>query len=192
MELREALAGPVTEAAKSLLGRRLVTDIGGERSSVVVTEVEAYGGCDDPASHAAAGPTPRNASMFAEQGTLYVYLSYGVHWCLNVVTGPAGDPGAVLLRAGAPVEGVDVMARRRGRTDHLCDGPGKLCQALGVDGSVDGTSVFDGPVRLEGVVARGGVVAAPRIGISKATDRPWRFLLVGDPGTGGAGRDPRD
>jgi DNA-3-methyladenine glycosylase len=175
-----ALSGAVTEAARSLLGRRLVSEAGGERTAVILTEVEAYGGADDPASHAARGPSPRNRSMFGPPGTLYVYRSYGVHWCANVVTGPEGVPSAVLLRAGIPVEGLSVMEARRSRTVHLTDGPGKLAQALGVTGALDGASVFDGPVRLEGDPAPGEIVAGPRIGVTKAIDRPWRYVLTPD------------
>jgi DNA-3-methyladenine glycosylase len=174
------LAGAVTKAAPALLGCRLGTSLDGEVTEVIITEVEAYGGADDPASHAFGGPTPRNGSMFGPPGTLYVYRAYGIHWCLNVVTGPEGHPAAVLVRAGTPVTGIRVMERRRGRTDHLADGPGKLAQALGVTGDHDGSSVFDGPVRLAaGDPPSGEVVATPRIGIGQAVDRPWRFVGVG-------------
>ncbi len=176
------LSGPVPEVAPALLGMRLRTRFGGEATAVVVTEVEAYGGADDPASHAHRGPTRRNAAMFGPPGTLYVYRSYGLHWCLNVVTGPEGSAAAVLIRGGIPAEGEAVMARRRGRPDHLCDGPGKLAQALGVTGEHDGTSVDDGPVRLSEGPAAGGVVrATPRVGVGRAVERPWRFVLEGEP-----------
>lgn len=178
MDLGSALAGGPVEAARALLGRLLVSDVGDERTAVVITEVEAYGGRDDPASHAARGATTRNSSMFAVPGTLYVYRSYGLHWCMNVVTLPEGEPSAVLLRAGLPVEGVEVMNRRRARSDHVADGPGKLAQALGVTGDHDGTSVHTGPVRVEGAAVSGAVVATPRIGITRALDRPWRFVLT--------------
>jgi len=117
--------------------------------------------------------------MFGPPGTLYVYRSYGIHWCANVVVREVGVAHAVLLRAGVPIEGVDVMKLRRGREDHLTDGPGKLCQALGITGDHDGTSVVDGRVQL--CAARTGpedVAATPRVGISKAVDRPWRFVAV--------------
>jgi DNA-3-methyladenine glycosylase len=164
-------------AARGLLGRELSTDFEGRLTSVVLIETEAYDGAADPASHAFRGRTARNGSMFGPPGTLYVYRSYGIHWCMNIVVGEEGNPGAVLLRAGIPRSGIDFMLERRGRTDHLVDGPGKLCQALGVTGDHDGSSVGDGPVRLGGRVARGEVIATPRIGISKATDRIWRFVL---------------
>ena len=117
--------------------------------------------------------------MFGPPGTLYVYRSYGVHWCANVSAGPDGIGRAVLLRGGVPLEGETIMQQRRGRLDHVADGPGKLAQALGIDGSHDGTSVFDGPVRL---LPRSGetpsIVSTPRVGITKANERPWRFVLV--------------
>jgi len=173
----DLLAGPVLEAARGLLGRRLVSDIGGARCVVVLTEVEAYDGADDPASHAFGGLTRRNASMFEGPGTLYVYRSYGVHWCMNIVCGPPGRASAVLLRAGTPVEGIEVMTRRRGRNERLASGPGNLTKALGVSGEHDGTSVLTGPLRIDGEPATGTIVASPRIGISQAVERPWRFVL---------------
>ena len=176
----EALRGPVIEAARSILGRRLVSDCGGERTAVILTEVEAYDGATDPASHAFRGKTPRTASMFGPPGTLYVYRSYGIHWCMNVVCGPAGVAAAVLLRGGLPVAGSAVMGERRRGRRPLTIGPGNLTQALGVDGDLDGTSVFGGPVRLEGIPVGGVIEATPRIGISRATDRPWRFVLSPD------------
>lgn len=170
------LSGSVENVARHLLGHRLVTDFGG-RTTVVIEEVEAYGGADDPASHAHRGPTARNASMFGPAGTLYVYRSYGVHWCANVVTGSAGEGEAVLIRGGRVVEGKETVIRRRGRPDHLADGPGKLAQALGITGEHDGTSVITGSVRLEpGPPADpASVRAIPRIGITREVDRLWRF-----------------
>lgn len=170
------LSGPVDQVARRLLGARLVTDLGG-RTAVVIEEVEAYGGGDDPASHAYRGLTARNASMLGPAGTLYVYRSYGVHWCANVVTGPAGEGEAVLIRGGRVVEGEEIVVRRRGRTDHLADGPGKLAQALGITGELDGTSVLTGPVRLEPGPAPdpASLHTTPRIGITRGVDRLWRF-----------------
>ena len=179
-DLASLLAGDVVAAARGLLGRRLRSEIGGLVCEVVLTEVEAYGGDDDPASHGFGGRTTRNASMFRAAGTLYVYRSYGMHWCLNAVTGAVGEPAAVLLRGGRPVVGEEHMRRRRGRADHLCDGPGKLAQALGVTGECDGTSLLDGPVHLVGEPsgpapdrrrAPGGHHRGPRSG-------NWRFRLV--------------
>ncbi len=177
-ELFDLLAGDVVAAARGLLGRRLSSEIDGELCAVLLTDVEAYGGADDPASHGFRGCRSANASMFGDAGTLYVYRSYGVHWCMNIVTGAAGQAAAVLLRGGRPVAGADVMRRRRGRYDHLADGPGKLAQALGVGGEHDGTSVFAGPVLLGGDVEAGGVVrVGVRVGINRAVERPWRFVL---------------
>lgn len=172
------LSGEVANAARALLGCRLVTEFNGRTTEIVIGEVEAYGGVEDPASHAYRGRTARNGSMFREPGTLYVYRSYGVHWCANIVAGSPGEPSAVLLRGGTPVVGVETMKHRRGRTDHLTDGPGKLCTALGITGDHDGSSVFDGPVRLvpASLPAGATIDVGPRVGISKGIDRPWRFV----------------
>ncbi|MEA2023037.1 MAG: DNA-3-methyladenine glycosylase [Actinomycetota bacterium] len=177
-DIEDVLAGDVLSVARGLLGCRLVTDLNGTATEVAIDDVEAYGGADDPASHAYRGRTKRNDSMFREPGTLYVYRSYGVHWCANIVTGLEGEPSAVLLRGGVPVAGIDTMKSRRGRADHLTDGPGKLCSALGITGEHDGTSLIDGPVRLvsDGLPHTAMIDAGPRIGITKATDRPWRFV----------------
>ena len=175
--LREVLAGPVLKVAPQLLGMRLLSLVDGQPTELVVTEVEAYAGSADPASHAYRGPTARNRSMFAGAGTLYVYRSYGLHWCANVVTGGPGSGCAVLLRAGVPSRGLEVMRRRRGRDDHLADGPGKLCQALAISGSHDGEDLLgEGPVRL--LAGHGGVPyrTTPRVGITRAVDLPWRFV----------------
>lgn len=170
------LSGSVEQVASRLLGHCLVTDFG-TRTVIEIDEVEAYGGADDPASHAYRGRTARNISMFGPAGTLYVYLSYGVHWCANIATGSAGVGQAVLIRGGRVLEGLDTVIRRRGRTDHLADGPGKLTQALGITGDHDGTSVFGGPIRLEPgpLPDPAAIRATPRIGITKEVDRPWRF-----------------
>lgn len=177
-ELRGLLAGDVIDVAGRLLGWRLMTEFGGRTTEIVINEVEAYGGTEDSASHAYRGRTARSGSMFREPGTLYVYRSYGVHWCANIVTGPEGEASAALLRGGAPTVGVAVMERRRGRSDHLSDGPGKVCAALGITGDQDGTSAIDGPVRLiRGVLPEGTVIdSGPRVGITTAVDRPWRFV----------------
>jgi DNA-3-methyladenine glycosylase len=178
--LLELLTADVVTAARSLLGWEVVTRIGGATTAARIVETEAYAGSDDPASHAFRGRTRRNAAMFGEPGTVYVYRSYGIHWCMNIVAGPRGLAHAVLLRAGEPVEGLETMIERRGREQDLLNGPGKLCQALGVEGAHDGSSAFTGPVRLRpGVPAdQRGVAATPRIGISKAKARPWRFVLA--------------
>lgn len=177
--LVDLFTGPVEDVARRLLGWRLHSKTGRMVTAVMLTEVEAYGGPDDLASHASRGPTARNASMFGPAGTLYVYRSYGIHWCANVVTGPVGHGEAVLMRGAIPLEGVSIMEQRRGRVDQLVDGPGKLCQALGITGDHDGTSLLDGPIRLlpPAESAAREVLATPRIGITKSTDRLWRFTL---------------
>lgn len=156
----------------------------GGRSGQIV-EVEAYGGSDDPASHAARGPTTRNASMFGPAGRLYVYRIYGLHHCANVVSGPGHTPGAVLVRALVPVEGIDEMrvARGRGRDAVLCSGPGRLCQALGIDRSFDGVDLYAGssPIAVvdDGHPGPARVLTTPRIGISRAVEVRWRFVAGG-------------
>lgn len=176
--IRAVVQAPhVLDAARRLLGMRIRTAFDGRATEVALTEVEAYDGPNDPASHAFSGRTARNATMFGPAGGLYVYRSYGLHWCMNIATGAEGDPAAVLLRGGEVVAGAGSMVERRGRADHLTDGPGKLTQALGVSGAHDGTSVLDGPVRLlEPIHEIASVTTTTRIGISKAMDRPWRFV----------------
>jgi DNA-3-methyladenine glycosylase len=182
------LAGRASEIAPRLLGHELRC---GQRSGLIV-EVEAYEGPDDPASHAYRGPTGRNAVMFGPPGRLYVYRSYGIHWCANIVCGPAGTGSALLLRAIEPVAGLQEMwtdrPRARIETD-LGSGPGKLCAALGITGDHDGTDLSDeqGPVRLVAPPdtnpgrGRPSVVIGPRVGITRAVERPWRFALAGNP-----------
>ena len=117
--------------------------------------------------------------MFSRPGTLYVYRSYGIHWCANIATGPEGEGQAVLLRGGVPIEGLDLIQLRRGRTDHLTDGPGKLTHALAITGVHDGTDVLTGPVHIEfgDAIPMHSIEASPRIGITKATGRRWRFIV---------------
>jgi DNA-3-methyladenine glycosylase len=171
-----ALRGAPLEAARALLGRLLVSSIGGVEVALRLSEVEAYGGADDPASHAHSGETSRNHTMFGPPGRLYVYRSYGLHWCANVVCGPTGSPGAVLLRGGIPERGSEAMALRRGRRDHLADGPGRLCVALGITGDHDGLDLARGPVRVMGRPQAGSVTSGPRVGITRAPQRPWRLV----------------
>lgn len=175
--LRRLLAGPAVAAAPLLLGRRLVSTIDGALVEAVIIETEAYEGVDDPASHAFGGRTARNAAMFGEPGSIYVYRSHGVHWCLNLVCRAAGIPAAVLLRAGRIVSGEEVAARRRGRATELASGPGRLAQALGVTGALDGSSLWAGPLRLEGNPWRGEVLGGPRVGVTRGRDLPWRFRV---------------
>ncbi|MCL1598359.1 MAG: DNA-3-methyladenine glycosylase [Actinomycetia bacterium] len=170
------LIGDTLEVAPRLIGCILTTCIEGVTTSVRLTEVEAYGGSDDPASHAYGGLTARNRSMFLPQGHLYVYLSYGIHDLINIVTGAQGEPGAVLLRAGDPIEGRTVMEQRRGRTDRLTDGPGKLARALGLTLAHDGLRLDEASVSLIRPTTAPRILATPRIGITKASERPWRFV----------------
>jgi DNA-3-methyladenine glycosylase len=175
------LSGDVWEVAEALLGWTLESTIGDVETAVTITETEAYAGELDPASHAFRGQTLRNAAMFGPAGTLYVYRSYGIHWCMNVVVGDRGLPHAVLLRGGEPTLGVETMAERRGRERDLVNGPGKLCQALGVTGEHDGVDLRGAPLRLVPGPGLGGrkVQRTTRIGISKAADRLWRYVVEG-------------
>ena len=145
-----------------------------------IVETEAYMP-DDPASHTFNGPTVRNRVMFGPAAHLYVYLSYGIHRCANVVTGPEGSGQAVLIRAVVPVAGIDAMRARRGRPDReLADGPGKLCQALGIGAEYDGLDLIGRtPVAVvdDGVAPPDSPLTGPRVGISKAIDVPWRFRV---------------
>ena len=166
----ELFASPSCEAARALIGWTLTVDGVGGR----IVETEAYHPAD-PASHSFSGPTSRNAAMFGPPGRIYVYRSYGIHWCMNLVCGD-GPGSAVLLRAIEPTEGLALMTARRGLDDprRLCSGPGRLCQALGVTHDHNGLPVADPPFAL----APGpppAVVVGPRIGITKAADAPWRF-----------------
>jgi len=162
--------------ARQLIGVTVLLDGVGGR----IVETEAYDR-EDPASHAFAGETERNASMFGPPAHAYVYRSYGIHWCLNFVCREAGHGAGVLIRALEPVAGLDVMRARRDALDEraLCSGPGKLCQALGVTRAHDGMALAGASFAL--LPAEAGLVVAEgiRIGISKAVDVPWRFGLAG-------------
>lgn len=172
----ELLTGSVHDVARGLLGWTLLRDGVGGR----IVEVEAYG-VDDPASHAHGGCTGRNGSMFAAPGTLYVYRSYGIHWCVNIACEPEGTGAAVLLRALEPTRGIDEMRARRGDLDEraLCSGPGKLTQALGISGADDGLAVIASPFELQPPQDPVELVATSRIGITKATELPWRYVVRG-------------
>lgn len=183
--LADLLAGPLLPAARGLLGCEL--HVGGV--TVRITEVEAYAGSGgDPASHAHRGRTPRNTVMFGPAGYAYVYFTYGMHWCMNVVTGVEGEASAVLLRAGEVVDGLTTARERRPairRDVDLARGPARLCSALGIDREAYGAYLLgDGPVRLRPParpVPPETVVAGPRVGVTGAHDLPWRFWLDGDP-----------
>lgn len=173
------LGGPVAAAARTLLGQRLVR---GE-VTLRITEVEAYGGPEDSASHARHGRTPRNAPMWGPPGRAYLYLCYGMHWMLNVVTGPDGDAAAVLIRGAEVLTGLDtVLARRNAAqaTPLLCAGPGKVARALGLDKAFDGHDLLaPGGLELRPGAPPATILAGPRLGIGFATPedqaRPWRF-----------------
>ena len=169
--------------APELLGKVLVH---GSRSARIV-EVEAYCGADDPGSHAFRGPTPRNEVMFGPAGHLYVYFTYGMHWCANAVCADSGIAGAVLLRAGAPLTGLDDMWAARPaarRVRDLCSGPAKLCQALGLDGAFDGADLVarEGRVTVvdDGVEPPAEPGVSTRVGLSVGSDHPWRWYVPGD------------
>jgi len=176
---RDALA-----VAPELLNKVLV----GNGVSARLVEVEAYRAGEDPGSHAFKGRTPRNASMFAAPGTLYVYFSYGNHWCMNAVCGPGERAHAVLLRAAAPVDGLELMRERRvkaTRDRDLAAGPGRLGQAFAADRALDGTSLLRGPIRIvdDGTPppARPGVSTRIGLAAGKGDQLPYRFYVVGDP-----------
>ena len=176
---------PAEVVARDLLGATILSTIGGRPCSGLIVETEAYLGLDDPASHAYQGRRHRgNESIYGPPGSWYVYRSYGIHWCANLVTREKGTGGsAVLLRGLLPVEGAAVMVARRGGCEgrQLANGPGKLCQALGISRLLDGALMRESDV----VVGRGktserpvgNIFVTPRIGITKARDWPLRFLL---------------
>ena len=191
---RDFFARPSQQVAPDLLGCVLESELPDGLVAVALTEVEAYAGQVDPASHAYRGPTRRNAVMFGEPGHAYVYFTYGMHFCVNLVCLPEGTASAVLLRAGAVVTGADLARRRRaaarsaatGPADRdLARGPARLCQALGIDRSLDGADACDprSVLRIRrgsrttppGTISRG-----PRVGVSRAADEPWRFWIEGD------------
>lgn len=176
-DLATLLRGSSLEVAPRLLGAVLRH---GE-VAVRLTEVEAYAGPDDPGSHAYRGRTRRNAVMFGPAGRLYCYFTYGMHVCANVVVGDEGDPGAVLVRAGEVVSGLEVArSRRPGSSDRdLARGPARLCRALGITLAHDGVDLASGAVRLEPGERVGDVTTGPRVGLRKAPDRPWRFWETG-------------
>jgi DNA-3-methyladenine glycosylase len=175
---RDFFARSVHEVAPDLIGTTLLVDGVGGR----IVEVEAYDQ-EDPASHGYRGRTARNAAMFGPAGNAYVYRSYGVHWCLNLVCGEEGVPEAVLIRALEPTSGVDLQQSRR-RVDDvraLCSGPGKLCQALDITREHDGLALDVPPFRLEERAAVPEIVTGPRVGITRATELSWRYMSAGSP-----------
>jgi DNA-3-methyladenine glycosylase len=181
---REWYARGAVAVAPLLLNKVLVAGATAGR----IAEVEAYMGADDPGSHAFRGPTRRNATMFGPAGHLYVYFTYGMHWCANVVCGDDGEATAVLLRALAPLDGVELMRARRPaarRDTDLCSGPAKLCQALALDRAHDGADLVGGAggVRIldDGTPPPARPVRTTRVGLTAGSDRPWRWYVNGDP-----------
>jgi DNA-3-methyladenine glycosylase len=180
---------PTLKVAKELLGKYLVVEKDGNYVSGKIVETEAYIGPDDPASHAYRGMTPRNKVMFGDSGYAYVYLTYGMHHCLNFVTERKRFPAAVLIRALEPVEGVDLMKKRRKTDDlkNLTNGPAKLCQALGIDRALNGADLCSDIIYVEDrglnrtVQARGTtpaeIISTSRIGIKEGKDKRWRFYI---------------
>lgn len=170
--------------ARGLLGSVVESRIAGRHVTGRIVEVEAYVGAQDPACHGFGGRcTARNRTLFGPPGTLYVFRSYGIHWCMNAVTEREGLPTAVLLRALQPLAGLDTMMRRRGVADPylLCSGPGRLCQALGVTGALDGTRLDRGHLRILPAEQPDDakIAAGPRVGIRRASDWPLRFTERG-------------
>jgi DNA-3-methyladenine glycosylase len=168
----------VHAVAPELIGATLLfKGVGG-----IIVEVEAYHHTD-PAAHSYGGMTERNAVMFGPPGHVYVYRSYGIHWCVNLVCEPEGSASAVLIRALQPTEGIAAMRRRRGLREErlLCSGPGRLCQALGITRAQNGLAIDRPPFELRARTHKPEIATGLRIGISKAADRPWRYGLAGSP-----------
>ena len=175
---RDFFARSVHEVAPDLIGTTFLVDgVGG-----VIVEVEAYDQ-EDPASHGFRGPTPRTQSMFGPPGHAYVYRSYGIHWCINFVCDVEGRAEAALIRALEPTHGLDLMRERRGvATDRgLCSGPGRLCQALGITREHDGVALDEPPFELHAREETPQIVTTRRVGITRATELSWRYLLRGSP-----------
>ena len=185
---RDALSGPVLTAGRALLGAVLEVDSPPGTVAVQLSEVEAYAGLADPASHAYRGRTARNAVMFGPAGFLYVYFVYGMHWCCNVVCGPDGEASAVLLRAGRVVAGEQLAHARRPAAraaTELARGPARLASALGIVGADTGVDLLDpaAPIRLLAgtPVPDAAVRRGPRVGVAVAAEVPWRLWVDGDP-----------
>jgi len=171
--------------ARELLGKALVRRLGDTRLEGIIVETEAYRGYDDAASHAYRGPTRRNQVMFGEPGYAYVYFTYGMHYCLNVTTEPAGQPGAVLIRAVQPIKGIVEMKKRR-RTEHVKDlsnGPAKLTQAFAVTKALNGHDLTTGRELYIAELSHpeaARIISASRIGIKAGSEKPWRFSIRGN------------
>jgi DNA-3-methyladenine glycosylase len=189
---RAFYARPTLEVARDLLGRALWRRTTDGLVSGIIVETEAYVAAIDPAAHAYRGKAPRNASMFAIPGTAYVYRSYGIHYCLNVVTEAKGIAAAVLLRALRPTGGLELMRARRGSEisdRNLTRGPGRLCQAFALTLADDGSDLLSPSLWLSEPTepVEFSIATTPRIGITRAADWPWRFVIAGDPYVSGRG-----
>jgi len=184
---RTLLAAPVLEVAPKLLGMVLRRTTPEGVVAVRLTEVEAYDGPNDPGSHAYRGQTPRNAVMFGPPGHLYVYFTYGMHFCMNISAGPDGQPSAILLRAGEITEGLELARARRGeavRDRDLARGPARMCVALGIDREANGVDLLDrgsAVQLLPGAGFDGEPATGPRVGLREAAEWDWRFWIPGDP-----------
>ncbi len=182
----EFLGRDTKEAACKLLGQYICRETEEGLVSGIIIETEAYLSENDSACHAARGKSRRNATMFGPPGIAYVYFIYGNHYCFNVVTGPEGKGEAVLIRAVEPVEGLELMQKRRGegcKINNLTSGPGKLCQAFAIDRSLDGHDLSRKPLYLKENALHKGVLSiknTPRIGVSSAQDKPLRFIINGN------------
>ncbi|MGH2772798.1 MAG: DNA-3-methyladenine glycosylase [Actinomycetota bacterium] len=179
---RSFFARPTLQVAESLIGRTLYRLTGEGLVSGRIVETEAYCGTDDPSSHAFKGPTPRSAIMFGPPGHLYVYLSYGMHHCANIVAHSSGRAGAVLLRAVEPAEGKDLMAQRRGVDSPmlLARGPGRLCRAFAVSLADNGADLTAGAISIGARrVLRAPIARSARVGLRAGMDQPWRFYEPG-------------
>jgi len=201
---RAFYARPTLQVAADLIGMRLVHEAADGVAAGRIVEVEAYIGEDDPACHAAPGPTPRNQPLYGPPGVAYVYFNYGVHWLVNAVTEPEGHPAAVLIRALEPLEGLELMRARRaprraggvgewrGRDAELCRGPGNLTRALAITGAQNRLPLIDGALRIERparrLAALDAIAWSPRIGIRVGTDQPWRAYIAGHPAVSGRPR----
>lgn len=192
LPLEYYLSEDVVSLSKHLLGKVVVTNSQGKTTAGIIVETEAYRAPEDKGSHAFSGRrTPRNESMFHTGGCAYVYISYGIHPMLNVVTAPKDVPHAILIRAIEPIEGLEIMMTRRGinKTDfRLTNGPGKLAVALGIDKSFDGRLLTDKSIRIfetDSVISENLIVSGSRVGFSKHTGEaahyPWRFYIKGNP-----------
>lgn len=174
---REFYLQDTIHAAKAVLGKLLVhvTDEGVLSGRIIETEAYLH---DDPACHASRGMTPKNQVMFGEPGHAYVYFTYGMHYCVNLVTQPKGIPEAILIRALEPIDGIELMQRNRNKTrlEDLCSGPGKLTQAMGIGGDLNGEDLLSNKLFvIDDDFEPGPVISLPRIGITQAVHEPWRF-----------------